>query len=1171
MDSTVSEYNRRRAERLAVRGIETGVSGIRPKYNPNWDWPLDITSYQKRRTERLKKRGIESQRDQIDPFRFDEPDDDSDNNNQGGGDSGGGHGNTRLPFGLCKRFGIEVGADWGPREAWDALAGRGITPDGAYARLKEGKDPGTPDGTAEEVKPEEPKKSVNVSIGDGRYKVTGSEFGVMGPGGRPWVLKGTSESGEDVYLPEYFSTKREMLQFLKDQGVEEFPDPETGELLNPKEMELPNPVTKIKMERYGGMEYDKLSGRYVTWAGRGSPPWRLSAKRIEGTGDGTWGPSTLSRDFYTKEDMFYWLKDRGVEEFVDPETKETVNPKEMELPKRVLSDGDRGYSEVSIGLRDGKYTIVGKGLDGKKRSIESFGSLAQAKRFLEGHGMNPDDAKLSPSMKKREKERLSWLTSDKKEYLEEDGIKYGDLELKVSSDWRHEYEVVGSSESGEKKAWGFSTLAEAKKFMKEQGVQKYRMGKESYDPQEYEPPVTVAKIGNKEFQEIGFRVRSYGGVELYGVDLDGKKMGLGSPNYRETFNEFKERIFKDHGLTDSQITISDEDRQKIEEIQKAEAEKERRRKEFEEKAMSFGSYRYMDPELKKESDGDYRLVGYDKYGDEDRISSWGDFYDMDNFCETYGYNLSQFIKDPDIKAEYDKYKEARKDFDAKAVEVGGRKYAGLEITYDGWDYMVKGMDERGRTKVPVRESSLDELEKKLGESGITVDSLPMDDMAKTQKERAIKARELIATGEYYGMGKKDSAFKDLRAEKEGHRWRIVGTDADGKEKEIDSVDSWDDAITRLESEGVKDYKVKDGETELGKPKMGLHGVTLMRKPGGGFVVMAATSEKPRSAVYETDNEKDARAWLHDNNVPTSSIKTRGMNPNDDVPRTHTQKSLQSFDTHRMKAIEGSFIDDMTEEEKQEAADMLTEIFNKGEYRAARGLKHFGDIIENGYKSQLETGTGGTGAAISRDGRISCSKKMYGHGDIEDQEYEKMGYLAPADDAEDYDDSSHPFYGPMTFTFKKENMKDRATYTWGDSLNTRWRLKSAGYAGEHPTIEGFTSLDDIYDMRDTLESWRDYKEGKIDYNTMFKKVRRNANNGYIEMQFNGPVTVDDISKASWQNEGDLQKTFDRMKEPQRKRVLQILKDKGIQLIYKSEGSFIDAWDFLKKKYPNDVPA
>ena len=136
MDSTVSEYKRRRAERLAVRGLGSGIEGIRPKVSPNWELPLEVTSYQKRRTERLKKRGIESQKNQIDPFRFDEPDDDSDNNNQGGGDSGGGHGNTRLPFGLCKRFGIEVGADWGPRDAWDALANKGVTPGDEYARLR---------------------------------------------------------------------------------------------------------------------------------------------------------------------------------------------------------------------------------------------------------------------------------------------------------------------------------------------------------------------------------------------------------------------------------------------------------------------------------------------------------------------------------------------------------------------------------------------------------------------------------------------------------------------------------------------------------------------------------------------------------------------------------------------------------------------------------------------------------------------------------------------------------------------------------------------------------------------------------------------------------------------------------------------------------------------------
>lgn len=43
-------------------------------------------------------------------------------------------GNVGLPFGLCKKYGIEIGKDWTPKDAWDALEKKtGMTPDKAYA------------------------------------------------------------------------------------------------------------------------------------------------------------------------------------------------------------------------------------------------------------------------------------------------------------------------------------------------------------------------------------------------------------------------------------------------------------------------------------------------------------------------------------------------------------------------------------------------------------------------------------------------------------------------------------------------------------------------------------------------------------------------------------------------------------------------------------------------------------------------------------------------------------------------------------------------------------------------------------------------------------------------------------------------------------------------------
>ena len=47
-------------------------------------------------------------------------------------------GNTGLPFGLCKKFGVPLSKDATPREAWEALKGVGITPEQGYEMAKKG-------------------------------------------------------------------------------------------------------------------------------------------------------------------------------------------------------------------------------------------------------------------------------------------------------------------------------------------------------------------------------------------------------------------------------------------------------------------------------------------------------------------------------------------------------------------------------------------------------------------------------------------------------------------------------------------------------------------------------------------------------------------------------------------------------------------------------------------------------------------------------------------------------------------------------------------------------------------------------------------------------------------------------------------------------------------------
>lgn len=66
--------------------------------------------------------------------RFDDDDDETNNNN--GNSSHGGHGNTRIPFGLCEREGIDIGKGWTPKDAWNALEGKGISAGSIYKQLR---------------------------------------------------------------------------------------------------------------------------------------------------------------------------------------------------------------------------------------------------------------------------------------------------------------------------------------------------------------------------------------------------------------------------------------------------------------------------------------------------------------------------------------------------------------------------------------------------------------------------------------------------------------------------------------------------------------------------------------------------------------------------------------------------------------------------------------------------------------------------------------------------------------------------------------------------------------------------------------------------------------------------------------------------------------------------
>lgn len=102
---------------------------------------IDISYFYKRRDKRLDSRDKPPAKKRTN-FDFEVgvyPPDEGGDKGKKSGTSSGGHGNTRLPYGLCKAAGIDT-EGMTPKDAWDALAGKtGVKAKDAYKKLeKEG-------------------------------------------------------------------------------------------------------------------------------------------------------------------------------------------------------------------------------------------------------------------------------------------------------------------------------------------------------------------------------------------------------------------------------------------------------------------------------------------------------------------------------------------------------------------------------------------------------------------------------------------------------------------------------------------------------------------------------------------------------------------------------------------------------------------------------------------------------------------------------------------------------------------------------------------------------------------------------------------------------------------------------------------------------------------------
>ena len=183
----------------------------------------DVEKYRARRSRRIAER----------KKRMDD-EEEANNGGNNGGKKSGGHGNTRLPYGLCRRYGIEIEKGWQPRDAWEALSGKGVTPEEEFGK-RSGKK------TTFKTKLATYKNTRVEKFGD-KYIIKGD----MQPTGK----EGYGSRGEKNVQIASYASKKEMFARLREHGISSVKDPDTGKTVNPMKMDLPRAVAQKGDRRY---------------------------------------------------------------------------------------------------------------------------------------------------------------------------------------------------------------------------------------------------------------------------------------------------------------------------------------------------------------------------------------------------------------------------------------------------------------------------------------------------------------------------------------------------------------------------------------------------------------------------------------------------------------------------------------------------------------------------------------------------------------------------------------------------------------------------------------------------------------------------------------------------------------------------------------------------------
>lgn len=240
-----------------------------------------------------------------------------------------------------------------------------------------------------------------------------------------------------------------------------------------------------------------------------------------------------------------------------------------------------------------------------------------------------------------------------------------------------------------------------------------------------------------------------------------------------------------------------------------------------------------------------------------------------------------------------------------------------------------------------------------------------------------------------------------------------------------------------------------------------------------------------------------------------------MAPNKETKKIPTASEIPSLKNHseveKTELRERFIASKMSEEEwnktKNNFSTIMKNLFRRNTYRA-RVPSHevLESIVLDRFKNQLETQT--SGGVLNPSVRRRVSNYLFGTDmEADPKAYEVYGYLGAKDFAKDIEVSPRVNqYGYFSIEFKDKTVKDRTTFTIGDSLDTAFAGNSSVPSRvSSPTIAALPS----YEM-EVVDRYASYDIKELPEMADLDEFFYDFEGAYVELQFHGGIDATDIA-------------------------------------------------------------